>query len=78
MVNVTLPAAELFTKAVNVPVVAVLALVTCVPDTIGVVVANLVTEIPLATMLPPVLSCAPAASNGALVNWLAVAIVTLL
>ena len=64
VVNVTLPAAVLLTNAVKVPVVAVLALATLAAVATGVVVAIRVTDTPLATMLPPELSWAPAASNG--------------
>ena len=76
VVNVTFPASALFTYAVSVPVVAVFALVTCVLVATGVVVATRVTDVPLATMFPPVLSFAQAANNG-LVPWLAVDMVTL-
>ena len=74
VVNVTLPESVLFTYALRIPVVAVLALITLPAVTTGVLVANLVTDVPFAGMLPPDASFAPAANNG-LVPWLAVVMV---
>ena len=54
----------LLTYALSVPVVAVLAFTILAAVAIVVVVAKRVTLVPLATMLPPDASLAPAANNG--------------
>ena len=56
--------------------VAVLAFCTLALVVMVAVVAKRVTLVPLAGILPPVASAAPAASNG-LVPWLALAMVKL-